>query len=304
MLSGKELAGSSKTSLDFIRHQQDIVLLADLGNFLEISRWRDDHPTLTLNGFQQDRCGIWSDCFLNSVRITVRNVYKSWRERAKVLAIGRFRGKADDRNRPPVKVTCRRDDLCLVARHTFDLVRPLARQLERSFDSFRPAVHRQGHFVASHLGKLFIEQRQLIIAKSARRQRDFPGLLQQSIQDLRVNVSLVDRRISRETIEIFLSIDIVDPDAFGALDDHIERMIIMRPVLFFDSNKIFCIHNFTCYPTPNRRARMAFWAWRRLCACGKITECGPSATSSVSSWLRCAGKQCITITSLSASLTS
>ncbi len=44
-------------------------------------------------------------------------------------------------------------------------------------------------------------------------------------------VSLVDRRVGREAIEVALALDVVHPDALGALDDHVERMIVVSSVI-------------------------------------------------------------------------
>src|SRR5262249_821730 len=44
---------------------------------------------------------------------------------------------------------------------------------------------------------------------------------------------------------------------------------------------------------PIRRTITAFWAWRRFSACWKITEAGESATMSVTSSPRWAGRQCM-----------
>ena len=46
-----------------------------------------------------------------------------------------------------------------------------------------------------------------------------------------MDMSLVERGIGRETIQIPLAIHIVDPDALAARDDHIQRMVIVRAVL-------------------------------------------------------------------------
>ena len=54
---------------------------------------------------------------------------------------------------------------------------------------------------------------------------------------------------------------------------------------------------------PMSTAKTAFWACIRFSAWSNTTEWGPSITSSVISWPRCAGRQCITRTSGPAALT-
>src|SRR5438876_5413777 len=52
------------------------------------------------------------------------------------------------------------------------------------------------------------------------------------------------------------------------------------------------------------RIRIAFCTWSRFSAWSSTTDCGPSSTSSVISWPRWAGRQCITIASGCAAATS
>ncbi len=51
-------------------------------------------------------------------------------------------------------------------------------------------------------------------------------------------VSLVDRGVGGQAIEIALALDVIDPNTLGALDDHIERMIVMGAVLVFEFDEI------------------------------------------------------------------
>ena len=44
-------------------------------------------------------------------------------------------------------------------------------------------------------------------------------------------VPLVHRRIRRQAIEVALAVHVVHPDALGALDHHVERMIVVSSVL-------------------------------------------------------------------------
>src|SRR5688500_2831773 len=101
MLRGKELAGATESGLDFIRHQQDIVLLADLGYLLEISGGRNNDTALTLNGFQKNSRRICRDRFLDGIHISIRNIHKSGRKRTEVVAVGGFGGEADNGDCPP-----------------------------------------------------------------------------------------------------------------------------------------------------------------------------------------------------------
>ena len=63
-------------------------------------------------------------------------------------------------------------------------------------------------------------------------------------QNPRMAVSLVHRRIRRQAIEIALAFDVVDPNAFGALDDDVERMIVVSAKLLFEFDEFLSVGGF------------------------------------------------------------
>ena len=87
MLRGEQFPGPAQTRLNFIRHQQNIVLLADFRNLLQISSGRDDDPAFALDRLEQDRGGIGCDRFFDGIRIAVWDSHKAGRERTEVIAI-------------------------------------------------------------------------------------------------------------------------------------------------------------------------------------------------------------------------
>jgi hypothetical protein len=46
-------------------------------------------------------------------------------------------------------------------------------------------------------------------------------------------VALVDRGIGRQAIEVLVAVDVVDPGAFAARDDHVEGVVVVGAVLLF-----------------------------------------------------------------------
>src|SRR5262249_54904279 len=63
-------------------------------------------------------------------------------------------------------------------------------------------------------------------------------LFQQRGGDARMTVSLIDGRVGADAVEIFFSVDVPQPYAFGAIDDEVQRMIVMRAVAFFEGDEI------------------------------------------------------------------
>ena len=130
------------------------------------------------------------------------------------------------------------DDLGLALGNALDLVAPLARGLDGGLDRLGAGVHGQRHVEAGQLVQFLVEQRQLVVAKGARGQRDLVRLLDHGLQNLGMAVSLVDGRVGGQAIEIAIAFDVVHPDALGALDDDVERMIVVSSVTFFELDEI------------------------------------------------------------------
>jgi hypothetical protein len=47
-------------------------------------------------------------------------------------------------------------------------------------------------------------------------------------------VSLIHRGIRSQAIEVTFALDVIDPDAFGALDDYVERMVVMSAIVVLE----------------------------------------------------------------------
>ncbi len=74
--------------------------------------------------------------------------------------------------------------------------------------------------------------------RSLRTARDvsayFGCLFDQRCQDARVAMSLIDRRICADAVEIAAPLDVEEPHALGALDDEVERRVVVRAVRFVE----------------------------------------------------------------------
>jgi hypothetical protein len=42
-------------------------------------------------------------------------------------------------------------------------------------------------------------------------------------------VALVDSRIRSEAVKATVSLDVINPDALGAFDDYVKRMVVVAP---------------------------------------------------------------------------
>jgi len=55
---------------------------------------------------------------------------------------------------------------------------------------------------------------------------------------------LVHRGIRRQAIEVALALDVIHPDAFRALDDYVEGMIVVSSIFVFEFNEIIGARGF------------------------------------------------------------
>jgi len=56
---------------------------------------------------------------------------------------------------------------------------------------------------------------------------------------------LVHRGIRRQAIEVALALDVIHPDAFRALDDYVEGMIVVSSIFVFEFNEIIGARGFS-----------------------------------------------------------
>ena len=63
------------------------------------------------------------------------------------------------------------------------------------------------------------------------------GLLEQRLLDLRMTVTLVDGGVGREEIEVLSPLDVPDPDALAALQDHVERVVVVGAVIVLEADE-------------------------------------------------------------------
>src|SRR5208337_373548 len=89
-----------------------------------------------------------------------------------------------------------------------------------------------------------VEEGQLVVAEGARSQRYLVGLPDERSENPGMAMALVDGGIGGQAIEIALAVHVVYPDAFGTLDDHIERTIVVGAKTLFQRNQLFRVSDF------------------------------------------------------------
>jgi hypothetical protein len=171
------------------------------------------------------------------------------------------------------------DDFGPVFRHTLYFIAPFARDLDGAFHRFGARVHRQNLVRMSGGAKLLAEQRELIVHEGSRGDSKPRRLLGQCRQDARVAMSLIDRRICSQTVEVAATVDVPNPDAAATGKNDIERLVIARAVLMLKGaiavtrtrRKIFQHY---VHFEPLRSVRMRQSIIRRRAARRWLRHCG------------------------------
>lgn len=124
----------------------------------------------------------------------------------------------------------------LVLLDAFDLVGPLAGNLDGSLGGLDTSVHRQDHVVAKDLANLLCPLGEDIVVKSAGAQGQAAGLLSQSFDELGVAVTLVDSTVSGKEVEVLVAFGVPDVDALSLGEDDRQRMVVVSSVLGLSGN--------------------------------------------------------------------
>lgn len=233
----EKFACAAEAGLNFVEHEKDARFAADIGSFAEKSVGRYDDAGFTLYRFDKERACIRSDGFAQSRAVAERNDPEAGSEWAESVAILGVAGKANGGDGASVEIAGADDDLSFVFRDTLEFVAPLACGFDRCFNRFGSGVHGQGHVEASKVVKIFVEQGQLFVAKSAGGQRNFRSLRMEGPENFWVAMPLVDSGVGSKAIKVALSIDVIDPDALGALNDYIEWVVVVSAVTIFQVDK-------------------------------------------------------------------
>jgi hypothetical protein len=108
------------------------------------------------------------------------------------------------------------EDQGLVLWNAFDLVSPLARDLDRRLDRLRARVHGQDHVEAEQLGGILGEAREDIVVEGSTAERQPRRLFSQGLDELGVAVALVDGAVGGEEVEVVLALGVPDAASAGS----------------------------------------------------------------------------------------
>jgi hypothetical protein len=116
VLAGEGPPGPAQPRLDLVNDQQDAGLGADVADLAQISRRRDDHPGLALDGLDREGDGVLVDRFPQGTGVTGADDLEPRGVGAVVVVGQRVGGEAHQGDGAAVEVIGAGDDLGPVGR--------------------------------------------------------------------------------------------------------------------------------------------------------------------------------------------
>ena len=237
VIAREQLACAAEPRLDLVGHEQHVALLAEVGELAQPPIGRNQDARFGLDRLDEHGTGVRPDGATRGLDVTERDDAESRRERPEAALVVRVRREADDGRRTPVEVVLEHDDLRLLGGNAFHVVAPAARGLDGRLDRLGARVHRQHHLHLAEVRELLAEHRELVVAEGARGERDLLRLLDERGKNARVRVPLIDGRVRAQAVEVALALDVPHPRALRALDDEIERMVVVCAPAVFEGDE-------------------------------------------------------------------
>src|SRR3546814_17530922 len=75
--------------------------------------------------------------------------------------------------------------------------------------------------------QLLVQPGELVVAERPRGEGEQAGLPDHRLQDLRVAMALVDRRIGGQAVHVAVAVDVPQPHALAARQDDVEQLVVV-----------------------------------------------------------------------------
>ena len=241
VLVTEERTGSTEPALDLVEDQQGLHLVAQVSEPPEEIRFRQMDAALRLEGLYENGDGLGVHQLFDRfdvVQIGERDVGQKGLE--SLVELGLSRGR-DGPVRAPVKGIVHRDELAL-GRIREGLVPPLAGELQRRLDRFRPAVAKErpigeGAF-AKHAGQFGSGNGMVEVGDVD----ELTRLPLHRLQNCRIVVSEGVHRQTADEVQVSLAVGVQEMDAFTPLQDEIRAPVGLQDVFLLEFDDFMGIH--------------------------------------------------------------
>jgi len=151
VLEGEEAAGPPHAGLHFVADQQQAMLVAKRPQAAQECGRNNANPTLALNRFDHDRCGMRADSRLDRVEIGDRDLVKADRLGAETLQIFRLSAGCERRQSAPVESALEGQDMEPLGMAGDGVA--LARHLDRGLVGLRAGVREEYEIGEGRVGE-------------------------------------------------------------------------------------------------------------------------------------------------------
>ena len=161
---GEQIAGAPHTALNFIKHQQRLMPIAQLAQALQ-KRWRcGGDAAFSLDRLHHHRAGMVIHHRFHRVQVVERNMDDIRRFRAKSVGILRLTTNGNGKQRAAMKGVMEGDDFGFKRAMTHAGI--VARQFEGGFVGFGAGVHKQHALGEGRVDKLTPQTQRRFVSKN------------------------------------------------------------------------------------------------------------------------------------------
>lgn len=212
VVNAEQLASAGKTGLDLVGDHEDVVLLAELGDLLEVSLIGNHDTGLTLDGLDQEGSNVLAVVLENVLEVLDvvvadgaaglgvdgTDVGEVGAEANAGIGIGRH---GDDSDGASVEVLSAGKNDSLVLWDALLHVAPLAGELDGGLDGLGTGVHGEDLVEAKVLGDILGVLAKDVVVEGAGAETQLLGLVAEGLDDLGVGVTyLVMGQINKGNI--------------------------------------------------------------------------------------------------------
>ena len=230
-----EGAGTALAALDFVEHQQHVLLLAQFREALdEVLVGRQD-AALALDRLKQHGAGLRADGLLHGFEVVELRELEAGHVGAETLAVLAAAGGGQRGERAAVERILHDHDLVAAG-----LAAPLARELDEAFIRLGAAVAEENAALAEGLLHDDLGQaRHVFVQEEVGHVDERLGLAADRLRDRRMAVAEVANRNARGEVQILAAVRVVEVHATASDEQHSGGAVGVHHVLFVQFLELF-----------------------------------------------------------------
>ena len=208
------------------------MLCAQFSDFIQVTWIWNNNSSFSLDRLKKYGCNIFIrfEHFLNSWNVIKWHHGKPRSEWPKLLISGGIIACSRCSDGASPEVAFHDNDLGLVVRNSFFDIAPSASKFHGRLSALSARVHWQEFVITKELGQILTCQTHLVVVEGSWGLCDLSCLLNESLENLRVAMTLIGWGVTAEEIIILTAWDIPHIDTFTSCDCNGKRLVIMSTI--------------------------------------------------------------------------